>query len=126
MVNIRIESDAIGNKYNEILSKLVENMVGAIIIPLAIVAIVGIASYLIYRFVIYDYLCNRSVNETLQKFNIKKTQFQIIEEYHTNKGEEISKKEVLQLQKRYRRHEPEQFLAMYDSIRDKSKTDKKN
>ncbi len=126
MVNIRIESDAIGNKYNEILCKSVENMVGAIIIPLAIVAIVGIASYLIYRFVIYDYLCNRSVNETLQKFNIKKTQFQIIEEYHSNKGEEISKKQVLQLQKRYRRHEPEQFLAMYDSIRDKSKTDKKN
>ncbi|KAG2474837.1 MAG: hypothetical protein NPMRIOTA_630003 [Nitrosopumilales archaeon] len=123
---IRFESDAIGNKYNEILSKLVENMVGAIIIPLAIVAIAGIVGFLVYRFVIYDYLCNRSVNETLQKFNIKKTQFQIIEEYHANKGEEISKKEVLQLQKRYRRHEPEQFLAMYDSIRDKSKTDKKN
>lgn len=101
-------------------------MVGAIIIPLTIVAIVGIVGFLLYRFVIYDYLCNRSVNETLQKFNIKKTQFQIIEEYHTNKGEEISKKQVLQLQKRYRRHEPEQFLAMYDSIRDKSKTDKKN
>jgi len=126
MINIRIESDAIGNKYNEILCKSVENMAGAIIIPLAIVAIVGIASYLVYRFVTYDYLCNRSVNETLQKINIKKTQFQIIKEYHTNKGEEISKKEVLQLQKRYRRHEPEQFLAMYDSIRDKSKTDKKN
>ncbi len=97
-----------------------------IVIPLTIVAIVGITGYLIYRFALYDYFCNRSVNETLQKFNIKKTQFQIIEEYHTNKGEEISKKEVLQLQKRYRRHEPEQFLAMYDSIRDKSKTDKKN
>jgi len=101
-------------------------MVGAIIIPLTIVAIVGIAGFLIYRFVIYDYLCNRSVNETLQKFNIKKTQFQIIEEYHANKGEAISKKEVLQLQKRYRRHEPEQFLAMYDSIREKSETGKKN
>ena len=97
-------------------------MAAVIIIPLAIVAIAGIVGYLVYRFVIFDYMCNRSVNQTLQKYNIKKTQSQIIKEYHANKGEQISEKEVSQLQKHYRQHEPEQFLAMYDSIRDKSKS----
>jgi len=53
-------------------------MVNAIIIPLAIVAIAGISGYLIYRFVLYDYYCKKSVNETLRNYNIKKTQFQII------------------------------------------------
>lgn len=101
-------------------------MVAVIIIPLAIVAVVGIAAYLIYRFVLYDYFCNRSVNETLRKYNIKKTQFQIIKEYHESKGEKISEKEISQLEKHYRQHEPEQFLAMYDVIRDKSETSEKN
>jgi hypothetical protein len=96
-------------------------MVAVIIIPLTIVAIAGIVGYLAYRFVIYDYMCNRSVNETLQKYNIKKTQFQIIKEYHINKGEEISEKEISHLQKHYRQHEPEQFLAMYDAIRNNLK-----
>jgi len=101
-------------------------MVGVIIIPLAIVAVAGIAAYLIYRFVLYDYFCNRSVNETLRKYNIKKTQFQIIKEYHESKGEKISEKEISQLEKHYRQHEPEQFLAMYDVIRDKSETNEKS
>jgi hypothetical protein len=101
-------------------------MVAVIIIPLAIVAAVGIAGYLIYRFVLYDYFCNRTVNETLRKYNIKKTQFQIIKEYHENKGENISEKEISQLEKHYRQHEPEQFLAMYDVIRDKSETNENN
>jgi len=100
-------------------------MVGAIIIPLAIVAAAGIAGYLIYHFVLYDYFCNRSVNGTLRKYNIKKTQFQIIKEYHESKGEKISEKEISQLEKHYRQHEPEQFLAMYDATRDKSKNNKK-
>jgi len=97
-------------------------MVCAIIIPLAIVAVVGISGYLVYRFVLYDYFCKKSVNETLLKYNIKKTQFQIIKEYHEIKGKRISEKEISQLEKRYRRQEPEQFLIMYDAIRDKSRT----
>ena len=101
-------------------------MVGAIIIPLAIVAITGIVGYLVYRFVLYDFMCNRSVNGTLREYNIKKTQFQIIKEYHADKGEKISEKEILHLQKQYRQHKPEEFLTMYDYIRDKSKTDKKD
>ncbi len=101
-------------------------MVAIFIIPLAIVAAVGTIGYLIYHFVVYDFFCNRSVNGTLRKYNIKKTQFQIIKEYHESKGEKISKKEISHLEKHYRQHEPEQFLAMYDATRDKSKTHDKN
>ena len=96
-------------------------MVVGYIIPILVVAIVGIGGYVIYRFVIYDYLCNKSVNETFRKYNIKKTQSQIIKEYHESKGETISEKEVSHLEKHYRQKEPEQFLAMYDAVRDKSK-----
>ncbi len=97
-------------------------MVTVFIIPLVIVAIAGIAGYLTYRYLLYDFICNRSVNQTLQKYNIKKTQSEIIKEYHEFKGEKISEKEILHLEKRYRQHEPEQFLEMYDFIRDKSKS----
>ncbi len=97
-------------------------MVAWIIIPLSIVAVAGIAAYLMYHFVLYDYFCNRSVNSTLREYSIKKTQFQIIKEYHESKGEKMSDKEISQLEKHYRQREPEQFLAMYDAIRDKSKT----
>ena len=92
-------------------------MASVIIIPIVIVAIVGLSGYLVYRFLIYDMMCKRSVNKTLQKYNIKKTPSQIIKEYYNNKGEEISHKEVEILEKNYRQNEPEQFLVMYDAIR---------
>jgi len=95
-------------------------MLALIIIPLVISATIGILGYLTYRLVIFDYLCDRSVNATLQKYDIKKTQFQIIKEYYENKGEMVSEKVISQLAKQYRQKEPEQFLAMYDSIRNKS------
>ena len=96
-------------------------MASVIIIPIVIVAIVGLSGYLVYRFLIYDMMCKRSVNKTLQKYNIKKTPSQIIKEYYNNKGEEISHKEVEILEKNYRQNEPEQFLVMYDAIRDNRK-----
>ena len=96
-------------------------MASAIIIPIIIVTIVGLSGYLIYRFFIFDMLCKRSVNQTLQKYNIKKTPSQIIKEYYQNKGEQISHKEIQRLEKNYRQNEPEQFLAMYDAIRDSPK-----
>ncbi len=99
-------------------------MVAWIIIPISIVAVSGIAAYLMYHFVLYDYFCNRSVNGTLRRYSIKKTQFEIIKEYHDIKGEKISEKEISHLEKHYRQHEPEQKLAMYDAIRDKSKNNK--
>ncbi len=100
-------------------------MVIGYIIPIALVGILGITGYLVYRFLLNDYMCNRSVNATLREFNIKKTQYQIIKEYHVFKGKEISDKEISFLQKRYRQREPDQFLSMYDAMRDKSDTEKK-
>jgi len=100
-------------------------MVAIIIIPILVVAIIGLSGYLAYRFLIYDLYCKRSVNRSLQKYNIKKTPYQIIKEYYENKGESISHQEIQNLEKNYRQNEPEQFLAMYDAIRDYQK-DKEN
>jgi len=101
-------------------------MVYAWIIPISIVAILGISGYLVYRFVIFDILANSSVNSTLKRYNIKKTQFEIIKEFNENKGENLSDAEINHLAKRYlakryRREEPDQFLSMYDNLRDKPK-----
>lgn len=96
-------------------------MVSVIIIPIIIVAIVGLSAYLVYRFVLFDMLCKRSVDNTLKKYNIAKTPSQIIKEYYENKGEKISHKEIQLIEKNYRQNEPEQFLAMYDAIRDSEK-----
>ena len=65
-------------------------MAAIIIIPILVVAIIGLSGYLVYRFLIYDLYCKRSVNQSLQKYNIKKTPSQIIKEYYDNKGEQIS------------------------------------
>ncbi len=96
-------------------------MASIIIIPIIIVAIVGLSGYLAYRFLIYDLYCKRSVNQSLQKYNIQKTPSQIIKEYYDNKGEKITHKEIQNLEKNYRQNEPEQFLTMYDAIRDAQK-----
>jgi flagellar basal body-associated protein FliL len=92
-----------------------------IIIPIIIVVIVGLSGYLVYRYVMFDFLCKRSVNQTLQKYNIKKTPSEIIKEYYQNKGEELSHKEIQNIEKNYRQKEPEQFLSMYDAIRENLK-----
>ena len=99
-------------------------MVSVIIIPIFIVVIVGLSGYLVYRYIMFDLLCKRSINQTLQKYNIKKTPSEIIKEYYNNKGEEISHKEIQNIEKNYRQKEPEQFLTMYDAIRENNK-DKK-
>ena len=96
-------------------------MVYAWIIPISIVAILGISGYLVYRFLIFDILANSAINNTLKKYNIKKTQFEIIREFYENKGQRLSDKEINRLAKQYRRNEPDQFLAMYDTLRDKPK-----
>lgn len=92
-------------------------MASPIIIPIVIVAAAGLAGYLIYRFVIYDAMCSRSIERTLQKYKIKKTQFQIVKEYYDDKGEAISDREIRALVKHYRQNEPDQFLVMYDAVR---------
>ena len=98
-------------------------MAFAVIIPITIVAILAIAGYLIYRFVIFDYLSNKSVNDTLTKYRIDKSQFEIVKEYYDSRGESLSSQEISRLVKHYRQKEPEQFLAMYDSVRENSRTE---
>ena len=94
-------------------------MVYAWIIPISIVAILGISGYLVYRYVIFDILANNAVNNTLRRYNIKKSQHEIIREFNENKAEKLSESEINRLAKHYRRNEPDQFLAMYDTLRDK-------
>lgn len=100
-------------------------MASIIIIPILIVAIIGLSSYLVHKFVLRDLLAKRSVHQTLQKYNIKKTPSEIIKEYYDSKGESISHQEIQNLEKNYRLNEPEQFLAMYDAIRDNIKNKEK-
>jgi hypothetical protein len=58
------------------------------------------------------------VNKALKKYNIKKSPSEIIREYHQSKGENISHDEVRTLEKTYRQNGPDEFLSMYDAIRD--------
>ncbi|RNJ78509.1 MAG: hypothetical protein D9C04_07035 [Nitrosopumilus sp. B06] len=97
-------------------------MVSPIIIPIVIVAIAGIAGYLVYKLALHDYFCNRSVNVTLLEYGISKTQSQIVREFHEFQGKSISDGEVARLVKYYRQRQPDKFLSMYDEIREK-KTD---
>ena len=96
-------------------------MVYAWIIPISIVAILGISGYLVYRYVIFDILANSSINNTLKRYNIKKTQYESIKEFNEMIGETLSDGEIKRLAKHYRRNEPDQFLSMYDNLRDRPK-----
>ena len=96
-----------------------------IIIPILVVTIIALSSYLVYKFLIQNLLSKRSITQTLEKYNINKTTSQIIKEYHENKGESLSDQEIQKLEKNYIQNEPEQFLAMYDAIRDNDKTREK-
>lgn len=96
-------------------------MASIIVIPIIIVTIVGLSGYLIYKFWFYDMMCKRKVNQTLKKYDIAMSPFQIIKEYHHYKGETLSSRQIHRLEKDYRQNEPEQFLAMYDSVRDYQK-----
>jgi len=96
-----------------------------LIIPILVVTIIALSSYLVYKFLIQNLLSKRSITQTLEKYNINKTTSQIIKEYYENKGESLSDQEIQKLEKNYIQNEPEQFLAMYDAIRDNDKTREK-
>ena len=100
-------------------------MAAIIIIPILVVTVVAISSYLVYTLFLRDLLSKRSISQTLEKYNIDKTPSQIIKEYYENKGESLSHQEIQKLEKNYTKNEPEQFLAMYDAIRDNDKTKEK-
>ena len=100
-------------------------MAPIIIIPILIVTVIALSSYLVYKLFLQSLLSKRSLTQTLEKYNIDKTPFQIIKEYYQNKGESLSHHEIQKLEKNYIQNEPEQFLAMYDAIRDNNKTKEK-
>jgi ABC-type bacteriocin/lantibiotic exporter with double-glycine peptidase domain len=97
-------------------------MAAVIIIPILIVVLIAASSYIVYALLLRDFLSKRSINQTLEKYNIKKSPFEIIKEYHEIKNESLSDQEIKKIEKKYRRNEPEQFLTMYDAIRDNDKT----
>ena len=101
-------------------------MASVIVIPIILVAIIGLSGYLVYKYFVFDLLCKRSVNRTLENCKIKKTPTQIIREYYENKGDSLSDKEIQNLEKNYRQKEPDQFLAMYDAIRNNLKNNEKD
>ena len=100
-------------------------MAPVIIIPILIVTVIALSSYLVYKLFLQSLLSKRSLTQTLEKYNIDKTPSQIIKEYYENKGESLSHQELQKLEKNYIKNEPEQFLAMYDAIRDNNKTKEK-
>ena len=100
-------------------------MAPIIIIPILIVTVIALSSYLVYKLFLQSLLSKRSLTQTLEKYNIDKTPSQIIKEYYENKGESLSHQELQKLEKNYIKNEPEQFLAMYDAIRDSDKTKEK-
>ena len=100
-------------------------MAAIIIIPILVVTVIALSSYLVYKLFLQSLLSKRSLTQTLEKYNIDKTPSQIIKEYYENKGESLSNHEIQKLEKNYRKNEPEQFLAMYDAIRDNNKTKEK-
>ena len=97
-------------------------MAAVIIIPILIVTLIAASSYIVYALLLRDFLSKRSINKTLEKYNIKKSPFEIIKEYYEMKNESLSDQEIKKIEKKYRRNEPEQFLTMYDAIRDNDKT----
>ena len=97
-------------------------MAAVIIIPILIVVLIAASSYIVYALLLRDYLSKRSINQTLEKYNIKKSPFEIIKEYYEMKNESLSDQEIKKIEKKYRRNEPEQFLTMYDAIRDNDKS----
>ena len=97
-------------------------MAAVIIIPILIVTLIAASSYIVYALLLRDFLSKRSINKTLEKYNIKKSPFEIIKEYYEIKNESLSDNEIEKIEKKYRRNEPEQFLTMYDAIRDNDKS----
>jgi hypothetical protein len=93
-------------------------MAAIIIIPILLVTLIAVSSYLVYALLLRDLLSKRSINQTLEEYNIKKTPFQIIKEYYQIKNEPLTDKQIQKIEKKYRQNEPEQFLTMYDAIRD--------
>lgn len=93
-------------------------MVSVIVIPIIIVAIVGLLGYLVYRYLITDVSSRRTVQNTLSQYNINKTPSQIVREYYKMNGDSLSERDVQRLTKEHMRNDPDSFLEMYDKLRE--------
>lgn len=93
-------------------------MASILVIPILLSAAAALAGYLLYRYVLYDMRCRRAVEGTLRRHEIKKTPLQIIQEYHRVRGTDVSEREASRMERHYRQNEPDQFLAMYDAVRE--------
>lgn len=96
-------------------------MASVLVIPIILVAVIGLSAYLVYRFVLYDISCKRSVERMLKRYSIKKTPSQIVREYYEMRGDSLTDRDVQVMEKDYRQNEPDQFLEMYDAIREGDK-----
>ena len=94
-------------------------MVSPVVIPIIVVAIVGLVGYLVYRYLIMEMSSRRAVTRTLRRYRIDKSPSQIIREYHMLRGQSLSEGEIRGMEREYMRNEPDRFLEMYDAIRDK-------
>lgn len=94
-------------------------MVSAVVIPIIVVAIVGLVGYLVYRYLVMEVSARRTVTRTLRRYRIEKTPSEIIREYHMIRGQSLSEGEIRGMEKEYMLNEPDKFLEMYDEIRDK-------
>ena len=94
-------------------------MVSPVVIPIIVVAIVGLVGYLVYRYLIMEMSSRRSVTRTLRRYRIDKSPSQIIQEYHMLRGQSLSEGEIRGMEREYMRNGPDRFLEMYDEIRDK-------
>lgn len=94
-------------------------MVSAVVIPIIVVAIVGLVGYLVYRYLIMEMSSRRAVTRTLRRYRIDKSPSQIIREYHMLRGQSLSEGEIRGMEREYMRNGPDRFLEMYDEIRDK-------
>ena len=94
-------------------------MVSPVVIPIIVVAIVGLVGYLVYRYLIMEVSSRRAVTRTLRRYRIDKTPSQIIREYHMLRGQSLSEGEIRGMEREYMRNGPDRFLEMYDEIRDK-------
>ncbi len=96
-------------------------MASPIVIPIIIVAVAGLATYLVYRYIVFDHLCKSKLDQILLRYNIGKTPAQIIKEFYEHKGEDISHAQIKSMERHYRQTDPEQFLIMYDEIRERER-----
>ena len=92
-------------------------MVSVVVIPIVVVAIVGLLGYLVYRYLIADVSSRRAVKGILNQYDIDMTPLQIVHEYYKMRGEPLSEDDAQRVTKEHMRTDPDHFLEMYDELR---------